>query len=270
MDTFETVARAVIAKAAATFRAAWREQRVIDYKGPVDLVTDTDRALERLIVGELRQAFPHHHVVGEEGAGADTEVTGEYVWYVDPLDGTTNFAHGYPQCGISLGLTHKREPIFGVVHDPLRDETFVARSGAGATLNGEAVHVSATADLNHALLGTGFPYDRREQVDFYLGFFADFMKRSQGLRRGGSAALDLCWVACGRLDAFWEWKLKPWDTAAGVIMVREAGGVVSDFNGDRFDLFGKQTLASNGHFHSAMVEILTDRMRHQHRDGESK
>jgi myo-inositol-1(or 4)-monophosphatase len=260
MDVFEATARTVVIQAATVFRAAWRTQRVVHYKGPVDLVTDTDRALEALIVGELRQAFPDHHVVGEEGSGAHATAAAEYVWYVDPLDGTTNFAHGYPQCALSLGLVRHGEPEFGIVHDPLRDETFVGRRGAGATLNGEPIHVSSTDTLDRALLGTGFAYDRRERADFYLAFFSDFMKRSQGLRRAGSAALDLCWVACGRLDGFWEWMLKPWDTAAGVVIVREAGGQVSDFRGGPFRVFDQQTLASNGRVHAAMSAVLAARM----------
>jgi len=263
MDAVESVARAAVLKAGAVFRAAWREQRVIHFKGPVDLVTDTDRTLETLIVEELRRAFPDHHIVGEEGAGADQAGDAEYVWYIDPLDGTTNFAHGYPQCGISLGLTRRGEPHFGIVHDPLRDETFVAQQGAGATLNGEPIRVSETAELDRALLGTGFPYDRRDHAGFYLGFFRDFMERSQGLRRAGSAALDLCWVACGRLDGFWEWKLKPWDTAAAVAILREAGGHASNFNGGPFSLFDQHTLASNGRIHAAMMAVLSARMGRQ-------
>ncbi len=146
------------------------------------------------------------------------------------------------------------------MHDAIRDETFVAARGAGATLNGERIAVSSTAMLDDALVATGFPYDRREHLDFYLGFFGDFVRRTQGVRRNGSAALDLCYVACGRLDGFFEWKLHPWDTAAGVLIVREAGGRVSDFRGAPFDLFGKQTLGTNGRVHAAMIDVLTARL----------
>jgi myo-inositol-1(or 4)-monophosphatase len=146
------------------------------------------------------------------------------------------------------------------VHDPIRDETFVATRGGGATLNDQPIAVSSTSALDDALLATGFPYDRREHLERYLGFFADFIRRSQGVRRNGSAALDLCYVACGRLDAFWELKLRPWDTAAGALIVREARGAVTAFRGEPFDLFGTQTLASNGHLHEAMVRVLTARL----------
>jgi myo-inositol-1(or 4)-monophosphatase len=183
-----------------------------------------------------------------------------YVWYLDPLDGTTNFAHAYPQFAVSLALGRGSDLLFAIVHDPVRAETFVAERGSGATLNGEPIAVSTTRELNDALLATGFPYDRREHIDFYLGFFADMVRRTQGIRRNGSAALDLCYVACGRLDGFWEWKLRPWDTAAGVLIVQESRGTVSDFRGDPIDLFGRQTLASNGHVHRAMVEVLTARL----------
>jgi len=183
-----------------------------------------------------------------------------YVWYLDPLDGTTNFAHGFPHFAVSLALERGGKLLLGIVHDPLRNETFCARRGGGASLNGRPIHVSAVTDLEQALLGTGFPYDRREHLDFYLGFLADFMVRAQGVRRVGSAALDLCYVACGRLDGFWEWKLKPWDTAAGALIVAEAGGVVTDFRGAAFDAFGEQTLASNGSLHATMTRILSARL----------
>jgi myo-inositol-1(or 4)-monophosphatase len=257
MDAFESVARRAVAEAGEQLRRAWRQSKVIHYKGAVNLVTETDTALEALIVGHLRRAFPEHRIVAEEGSGGAASPSAEdHVWYLDPLDGTTNFAHDFPQFAISLGLARAGELILGIVHDPIRDETFFATRGGGATLNGEPIRVSAITELDRALLGTGFPYDRREHADFYLGFVADFLQRAQGIRRTGSAALDLCSVACGRLDGMWEWKLSPWDTAAGACIVREAGGLVSDFLGAPLDLFGSQTLASNGHIHSAMINVL--------------
>ncbi len=153
-----------------------------------------------------------------------------------------------------------RQSSSAIVHDPIRDETFVAKRGRGATLNDEPIAVSSVPALDDALLATGFPYDRREHLELYLGFFADFVRRAQGVRRNGSAALDLCYVGCGRLDGFWEWKLRPWDTAAGMLVAAEAGGVVSDFRGAPFDLFGSQTLASNGRLHASMVRVLTARL----------
>jgi myo-inositol-1(or 4)-monophosphatase len=242
---------------------AWGETKNIEYKGTLDLVTDTDRKVEAFVVERLRRAFPDHLFVAEEASAgtvpqrppADT-----YAWYLDPVDGTTNFAHSYPQFALSLALARGADMQLGFVYEPTRRELFAARRGRGATLNGKPIHVSTTDDIGRALLGTGFPYDRREHVEFYLGFVADFMCRAQGIRRAGAASLDLCYIACGRLDGFWEWKLSPWDTAAGCLIVREAGGSVTDFHGGPFDPFGQQTLASNGRIHQSMVDLLRARL----------
>jgi myo-inositol-1(or 4)-monophosphatase len=263
MEAFETVARRAVDEAGQRVQAAWGRAKNVQYKGAVDLVTDTDREVEALIVDRLRRAFPDHTIVAEEasaGAALHPPATAGYVWYLDPLDGTTNFAHAFPQFAVSLALAQGPDLLFGIVCDPLRGETFVAHRGRGATLNGESISVSRTDQLGDALLATGFPYDRRTRVDYYVGFLADFIRQSQDIRRAGSAALDLCYVACGRFDGFWEWKLHPWDTAAGSLIVREAGGAVSDFHDAPFDLYGEQTLASNGRIHRAMVQVLTARL----------
>jgi len=264
LASFESVALRTARLAGALLRDRARGAKRVEYKsGAVDLVTDTDRDAEALVVDHLRRAFPDHVIVAEE-ASSGTTISGptaeQYAWYLDPLDGTTNFAHAFPHFCVSLALARGTEPLLGVVYDPMRDELFAARRGAGATLNGAPIRVSDVDDLNRALLATGFPYDRRAHTDFYLSFVADFMQCAQGIRRGGSAALDLCYVACGRFDGFWEWKLRPWDTAAGTLIVREAGGSVSDFRGDAFDLFGEQALASNGHLHAAMIRVLVERL----------
>jgi myo-inositol-1(or 4)-monophosphatase len=263
MEVFERVARAAVSEASAIVLATWREAKTIRHKGVVDIVTETDHAIESAIVARLRTAFPDHMIIAEESTSPETLTrppADRHVWYLDPLDGTTNFAHAYPHFAVSLALGLGAAIELAIVHDPVRDETFVAKRGAGATLNGDPIGVSSTSALDDALLATGFPYDRREHLDFYLGFFADLVRRAQGVRRNGSAALDLCYVACGRLDGFWEWKLRPWDTAAGILVVGEAGGRVSDFRGAPFDLFGSQTLASNGHLHPAMVDALATRL----------
>lgn len=229
-----------------------------EHKGVIDLVTDTDRAVEEFATERLRREFPDHMIVGEEASApriARPE-DGQYAWYLDPLDGTTNFAHGYPQYAFSLGLSRGSELVLGVVHDVTRRQTFAAMRGGGATLDGARIAVSATPRLSDALIGTGFPYDRREHIDFYLGFVREFILTTHGIRRGGSAALDLCSVACGRLDGFWEWKLHPWDTVAGVVIAGEAGGIISDFAGGQFDPYGQQTLVSNGLIHQEMLELL--------------
>jgi myo-inositol-1(or 4)-monophosphatase len=258
-NEFARVAAAAADEAARHLRNASGRQQRVEYKGAIDLVTETDRAVEALLVERLRRAFPDHLIVGEEGSAGRPLAhprPGQFAWYIDPLDGTTNFAHGHPQFAVSLGLARDGELLLGVVVDPLRGETFTAARGQGATLNGQAIRVSAVAELGAALLATGLPYDRRAHADYYLGVIKAFVLRAQGIRRAGSAALDLCYLACGRFDGYWEWKLSPWDCAAGVLVVREAGGVVSDFRGGDFDLFGQEILASNGLVHGAMKEVL--------------
>lgn len=220
----------------------------------VDLVTNVDKAADRLITEQLRTHFPTHTIIAEESAQSGPQ--SRYCWYIDPLDGTTNFAHTYPHFAVSLALAHESTAIVGVVHDPVRNETFSAQRGGGAQLNGNPIRVSTASQLDQSLLLTGFPYDRRSYSAFYLRYYEAFMLRTHGVRRSGSAALDLCYVACGRADAFWEWRLHPWDIAAGSLIVEEAGGRTSDFSGHTFDLHGEQTLASNGHLHGAMLDVL--------------
>jgi myo-inositol-1(or 4)-monophosphatase len=232
-------------------RERWNSPATVRHKGPVNLVTDADLAAESLAVRMLRDATPEYGIVAEERATGES--TQQTCWHVDPLDGTTNYAHRFPHVAVSIALVRDTLPQIGVVYDPLRGELFTAACGEGARLNGSHIHVSATAALDAALLGTGFPYDRRERAGFYLRFFRHFLVRTVDLRRGGSAALDLCWVAAGRLDAFWEWNLQSWDTAAGAVIVAEASGTVSDFRGDLFPLGGAQLLASNGILHPALL-----------------
>ena len=193
-----------------------------EYKGEVDLVTEADRASEKLIVERLRARWPEYGIVGEEGTRSDMEA--DYRWYVDPLDGTTNFAHAFPVFCVSIGLVHKDEDLVaGVLYDPTRDEMFSAERGQGATLNGKAIQVSQTKRLSESLLATGFPSHKRHQNP-NIHFYHQITLRSHGVRRAGSAALDLANVACGRYDGFWEFNLNPWDTAAGALLVQEAGG----------------------------------------------
>jgi myo-inositol-1(or 4)-monophosphatase len=250
------VATKAAAAAAELLRQHWGTTSSVSHKGAVDLVTAADREVEALVVRILRDSFPDHGIVAEEGH-FDT-VPGEYCWYVDPLDGTTNFAHHYPHFAVSIALAHEGIPVLGVVHDPLRDEVFTGALGEGATLNGQRIRVSTTPRLDHGLLATGFPYDRRERARFYLRPYEAFLTRSQGIRRGGSAALDLCYVAGSRLDGFWEQSLQSWDTAAGALIVSEAGGVVSDFRGQEFRLGGDEALASNGLVHEEMIQVLRE------------
>ena len=237
-------------------RKHWGTTCSVSYKGAVDLVTAADLEVEDLLVRMLHESFPNHGIVAEERH--PEAAAAEYCWYVDPLDGTTNFAHHYPHFAVSIALAHKSTPVLGVVHDPLRDEVFAAVLGKGATLNGQRIGVSTTLTLDQGLLATGFPYDRRERASFYLRLYEKFLTRSQGIRRAGSAALDLCYIAAGRLDGFWEYLLQPWDTAAGGLIVSEAGGTLSDFRGQQFRLGGEGILASNGLIHPEMIRVLRE------------
>ncbi len=230
-----------------------------EYKGEADLVTAADRASEKLIVGRLRAQFPKHDIFGEEGT---RDVTGsDYRWHIDPLDGTTNFAHGYPAYCVSMGLEKRvsaasseweGELVAGVIYDPTRDELYAAEKGSGAYLNGKPMHVSRTADLAASLLATGFPSQKRHKNP-NIYFYHQLSLRTHGVRRAGSAALDLASVAAGRFDGFWEFNLNPWDTAAGVILVREAGGEVTKFRGEPFQISSTEVVASNGLLHKALL-----------------
>ena len=236
-------------------RDNWQRPKRVEYKGAIDLVTTVDHESERKIVELLRHRFPGHSILAEEETNLRVG-TSAYRWTIDPLDGTTNFAHGYPQFCVSIALERDDKVILALVYDPLRQECFRAIMNRGATLNGEPIATSATNELDKALLATGFPYDQRGHADFYLSYFRAFLQCSQGIRRGGSAALDLAYVACGRLDGFWEMKLKPWDTAAAALIVSEAGGKLSDFSGQPFSIWGSETLASNGSIHDEMIGIM--------------
>jgi myo-inositol-1(or 4)-monophosphatase len=224
----------------------------------IDLVTEADREAELAAIEVLQRAFPNHAILAEEG-GATAHV-GEHRWIIDPLDGTTNFAHGFPQFCVSIAYERRAKLQAAVIFDALKRELFVARRGGGARLNGHPIRVTRTPSLDKSLLLTGFPYDRRERRRFYLAFWEAFMLRSHGVRRTGSAALDLAWVACGRVDGFWEFGLKPWDVAAGALIVEEAGGQVSNMDGAPLDLAAGQIVASNGRIHHTMLETLNTTM----------
>ncbi len=256
---------ALIAReAGARLREFFAQGVEMEYKGDVDLVTVADRTSEKLIRERLAEAFPEHGIYGEEGTRERLE--GEFRWYVDPLDGTTNFAHGFPQFCVSLGLEQRLAGlatgedgtmVAAVIYDPLRDELFCAERGRGAWLNGRPMLVSRTADLAEALIATGFPSHKRHDNP-NIHFYQEFTLRSHGVRRAGSAALDLAYVAAGRLDAFWEFKLNPWDTAAGILLVEEAGGQVSGFSGKDFRLDSREVLATNGLLHAELMGLFAD------------
>lgn len=266
VQEFEFVGKAAeIAREAGALLRGFYERGVrTEYKGDVDLVTEADRASERLIRERLQAAFPTHGIYGEEGTREGLDA--EFRWYVDPLDGTTNFAHGFPIFCVVLGC--ERRPagladdadgamVAGVIYDPLRDEMFVAEAGRGAWLNGRRIAVSRTEMLQEALTATGFPSHKRHRSP-NVHFYQEITLRSHGVRRAGSAALDLAYVACGRLDGFWEFNLNPWDTSAGVLLVAEAGGRVTRFDGGTFRLDSRETLATNGKIAAEMEHIFAE------------
>ena len=227
----------------------------IEYKNPINLVTDADRAAEQCVIDRIKARFPTHRFLAEE-RGRLEEAQSPYLWIIDPLDGTTNFAHGYPAFCVSIGLEYEGRCVLGVIFDPSRNELFTAIEHRGARLNGRSLHVSDTATLDSSLLVTGFAYDIRETPRNNLDHFAKFSLKAQGLRRTGSAALDLCYVAAGRFDGFWEVRLNPWDMAAGSVIVQEAGGRLSDFSGKDLSIYGQELVASNGRIHEAMLAVL--------------
>lgn len=262
MDFKATLEKTVeIARGAGgRLREHFSKPQQIDHKGDVDLVTEADTDTEKYIVDALKEAFPKYSIIGEEG-GAYSPGGGasDYYWYVDPLDGTTNFAHRLPQFSVSIALAGiDRRPVLGVVYNPIMDEMFTAYQDGGAHLNNVAIKVSQVNELSNALIATGFPYDRRTSAENNLKEFEAMLKRAQGMRRLGSAALDLAFVACGRLDGYWEQKLHLWDCLAGIILVTEAGGQITDFRGGDSHVYEQrpQVLASNGHIHDAIRSAL--------------
>jgi myo-inositol-1(or 4)-monophosphatase len=251
-QNFEFVAQmSEIAREAGSLLMEFFQRHVkIEYKGDADLVTEADRTSEKLILERIRKQWPSHDVIGEEGARVETG--GDYRWYVDPLDGTTNFAHGFPVFCVSLGLAYQGQRKAAVVYDPTRDELFAAERGKGAVLNGETIAVSKTPKLQQSLVATGFPsHKRHKNPNIY--FYHQLTLRSHGVRRAGSAALDLTSVAAGRLDGFWEFNLNAWDTAAGILIVEEAGGQVSGFRGEPLAITDRDVVASNGLIHGELL-----------------
>lgn len=245
-------------------REFYRQGVVTEYKGDVDLVTVADRTVEKFLHESLSKAFPEHGIFGEEGTRE--RLQSELRWYIDPLDGTTNFAHGFPHFCVSMGLEHRPAGlaegedgtlVAALIYDPLLDEMFVAERGRGAWLNGRPMHVSRTPELGEALVATGFP-SRKRHDNPNIHFYQEFTLRSHGVRRAGSAALDLAYIAAGRMDAFWEFNLNPWDTAAGLLLVQEAGGLITNFSGGPWKLDSREILASNGKFHEELLGFFSD------------
>lgn len=266
LDKISQVGRRAALAAGAVMRLNYLKPHQVTLKGVIDPVTETDLQAQEMIIGLISQNFPDHGFLAEEenvGEGAKDQGQGPvvpgpppkspYRWIIDPLDGTVNFAHGFPMFCASIAYEAAGVLEYGVVYDPLRDELFEAKRGGGAWLNGKPIRVSQTDRLDRALLATGFPYDIRERLPETLGRLGRLMGTAQGVRRAGSAALDMCYVACGRFEGFWEENLKPWDTAAGLLIVEEAGGKVTTFSGGDYDIYAPNILASNGMLHEQIL-----------------
>jgi myo-inositol-1(or 4)-monophosphatase len=255
IKTYLEVAMDIAQEAGKVLREEMERPLDIAYKGDFDLVTQADRRSEQVIVRRLQKHFPEHAIAAEEGTRKDTG--SDFRWHVDPLDGTTNFAHGYPCFCVSLALARRDELLLGVIYNPIYNELFAAARGEGATFNGKKIHCSKIASLKNSLLCTGFPnHKRHSHPNIY--YYWDFTLRSHGVRRDGSAALDLAYVAMGRFESFWEFGLNPWDTAAGVVLVEEAGGKITDLEGQPYILGGPSILASNGLVHAEMLKVAAE------------
>lgn len=255
LQPFLDLATAAALQAGAILRHHWGNLQAIEEKGrPGDLVTEADKAAEAAILAQIQQHYPQHQILAEESGWLGQ--AGDFLWAIDPLDGTTNYAHGYPMSAVSIGLLIHGQPAVGVVYHPIRDELFQGATGWGARCNGQPIRVSRTPRLEQSLLVSGFAYDRREAIDNNYPEFCYLTHCTQGVRRSGSAALDLTDVACGRLDGYWERGISPWDMAAGVVLVREAGGQVSAYDQSPLDLASGRILATNGAIHEALSRAL--------------
>jgi len=242
-------------EAGALIRNAFGKTHSIEFKtNELNLVTETDKASEKLITDFIKKKYPTHGILAEEGS--DVNKSSEYLWVIDPLDGTTNFAHGLPIFSVSIGLQKNGETIAGVVYDVMQDIVYAAEKGSGATANSVKIKVSENNNLQHSLLVTGFPYNIKENPDKALERFTTLSKKSRGIRRLGSAAIDFCYVATGVFDGFWEVHLNPWDICAGNLIVEEAGGIVTDFDGKPIDIFTKRILCTNRKIHQMMIEVM--------------
>lgn len=271
MDQVAQIGRQAALAAGAVMRLNYEKPHEITMKGAIDPVTETDYQCQEIIIGMIRQAFPDHGFLAEESGGQPPAAAPEIGppglaweadpaaacrWIIDPLDGTVNFAHGFPAFCVSIAFEADGEIAYGVVYDPMRDELFEGIRGKGAWRNGRPIRVSETARLERALIATGFPYDIRERIPETMACLGRIVATAQGMRRAGSAALDMCYIACGRFDGYFEENLKPWDTAAGLVIVTEAGGKITNFEGSEYDIYAPNILVSNGILHTKLLSCL--------------
>jgi len=255
LKNYLEVALEAVKKAGEVLRSNLDNVGKIEYKGEKSIVTKVDLLSEKVIKETISKHFPGHSILGEE-TGRDKKESSSYLWLVDPLDGTTNYAHSYPHFAVSIALQAKGELQLGVVYNPVREELFYAQEGRGAYLNGKKIRVSKIDALEESHLVTGFVYEKTNLFEENIIHFENFLRRAQSVRRDGSAALDLCYVACGRFDGFWELGLNAWDIAGGIVILEEAGGLVTDFGGRKIDLYGEELLATNGLIHNEMIKLL--------------
>jgi len=255
MDDCTEFVIAVAREAGIFLKERLHEKHVISYKGEIDIVTEEDRLSERIITSRIRDRYPDHDILAEESTGMARR--SRCRWIIDPLDGTTNYAHGYPVFCVSIAFEKDSDIHLGVIYNPMLDEMFVAEKGKGAFLNGKKITVSNTTDISKGLLATGFPYDIRSDRNNNINYFNGMAKSAQAIRRAGSAALDMAYIAAGRFDGFWELKLMPWDMAAGWLMIRQSGGIVTDLFGGAFHLESPHVLATNGKIHHGMIDIFS-------------
>ncbi len=256
LNNYLTIGVEAAKRGGAVLKAKWGAFGSVAHKDTtIDLVTDVDRSSEQVILNCIKQHYPAHAILAEE-SGLDARPENDFLWVIDPLDGTTNYTHQYPVVAVSIALLYKGEPIVGIVYNPIVDEFFQAARGLGATLNGCAIWVSNVTSLERSLLASGFPYDRRENPDNNYGPFCRLTHKTQGVRRSGAAALDMAYVAAGRLDGYWERGIKPWDIAAGIVLVLESGGQVSAYDGSPLDLFSGKILATNGRIHVELSQEI--------------
>jgi len=259
INTIFKTANSAIEKATKIVLDAYSLPKITEYKGKTDLVTETDRQSENIIINEIRKAFPTHGIIAEESERINTD--SEYQWIIDPLDGTTNFVHTYPSFGVSIGIFHNDEPICGIIKELPINKTYSAIKGKGAFCNNKEINVSEVDSLGDSLLVTGFGYEHGEKWLANMNLFQRFTDATHGVRRLGASAIDLCHVACGKVDGYWEFDLKPWDSAAGILIVKEAGGRISKMDGNKYSLNNQQILATNGKIHDHMLEITSPVMK---------
>ena len=263
MNRFGRVARETALEAGRYMKRRLGKIKELSFKGEINLVTDVDKKCEALIIKRLKSHFPKHEILAEESGGGRQKCA--YRWVIDPLDGTTNYAHSFPFFAVSIALERELKPIVSVVYDPMRDEMFYAELGKGAYLNRKRMHVSKERALSRSLLATGFAYDVKRVLQNNISNFNKFMMVAQAIRRPGSASLDICYVASGRLDGFWEMKLFPWDTAAAALIAKEAGGKVTRFSGAPYSHYDKDVIVSNGKIHKQMIDVLSSKRRRYRR-----